>query len=158
MEKEEFMMKYIVLGVAVIALSGCSVFSPKPRQIEISAKPIDKPQLILPDATKLNLNEVEWIVITKDNAEEVFAELEKSRKDAALVGLTDEGYKVLSMNYSDIMAYIQQQNAIIAAYKNYYEESEQALEDANSQIDKANEEVKTQSEVKSEDTPFWKRW
>lgn len=150
------MMKYIAVGVMVLALSACS--SAPPRQIEISAKPIDKPQLILPDATKLNLKDVEWIVITKENAEEVFAELEKSRKDAALVGLTDEGYEVLSLNYSDIMAYIQQQNAIIAAYKNYYEESEQAIEDANSQIDKANEEVKTQSEVKSEDTPFWKRW
>lgn len=143
MEKEEFMMKYILVGVMVLALSGCGSM---PRQIEISAKPIEKPKLVLPDATQLRLGEVEWIVITKENAEEVFAELEKGRKDAALLGLTDEGYKVISTNHSDIMAYIQQQNAIIAAYKSYYEESEKAIEEQNKSIEDAQEEVNAQSE------------
>ena len=40
-----------------------------------------------------------------------------------LIGLSDDGYEILALNYSDIMAYIQQQNAIIKAYRNYYEES-----------------------------------
>src|SRR5210317_832602 len=129
-------MRFVFIALALLfalGLSGCS--TPMPRQIEVSAKPIERPPLILPDATTLKLRDLEWIVITKDNAEEVFADLESRRKDAALVGLTDEGYEILSLNYSEIMAYIQQQNAIIAAYKNYYEESEQAIEDANSQIE-----------------------
>ena len=152
MEREEFMKHIVILLGVTLILAGCAT---PPREISISATPIEKPALILPDATQLRLKDVEWIVITKDNAEEVFAELEASRKDAALVGLTPQGYEVLSLNYSDIMAYIQQQNAIIAAYKNYYEESEQAIEDANTEINKTNEQINNQEE---EDVPFWKRF
>ena len=44
-----------------------------------------------------------------------------------LIGLSDDGYEILALNYSDIMAYIQQQNAIIKAYRNYYEESRKSI-------------------------------
>ena len=134
----------IVLAVLFLAfiLSGCSS---TPRQIAISAKPIDKPELILPPAEQLRLKEVEWVVINEENATEVFEKLKKDKKDAVLIGLTDDGYEILSLNYSDIMAYIQQQNAIIQAYENYYVLSEQALTDANSEIKGAKEEVDKQN-------------
>ena len=54
------------------------------------------------------------------------------------------------MNISDIMKLLQQQKAIIAAYKAYYEESEQALEDANSQIEGAKQEVDKQNNMPQE--------
>lgn len=132
----------IVAILGLVLLSGCTS---TPRQIEISAKPIEKPQLILPPADQLNLQDVEWIVINQENAEEVFAQLQADKKDPALIGLSDEGYEILSLNYSDIMTYIQQQNAIIKAYRNYYEKSEQALEDANAQIEGAKAEVDAQN-------------
>lgn len=154
MEREEFMKHIVILLGVTLILAGCAT---PPREISISATPIEKPALILPDATQLRLKDVEWIVITKENAEEVFAELEASRKDAALVGLTPQGYEVLSLNYSDIMAYIQQQNAIIAAYKNYYEESEQAIEGANQQIQSVQSEIDSQTIVE-EKKPIWKLW
>ena len=143
-------MRLLAFALIGILLAGCS--SAPPRQIEISAKPIDKPQLILPPINELRLKETTWIIITKENAEEVFAELEKGRKDPVLIGLTDEGYETLSLNLSDIMAILQQQKAIIAAYQNYYEKSEQALEDANSQIEGAQAEVEAQQTIKEEST------
>jgi hypothetical protein len=129
-----------LLGFAL--LTGCAS---QPQRIEISAKPIEKPNLILPPAQELRLKDLEWVIINQENAEEIFAQLLKDKKDPVLIGLTDEGYEILSLNYSDIMAYIQQQNAIIKAYRNYYEESEQALEDANSQIEGAKAEVESQN-------------
>ena len=114
--------------VALIGLLFLSACSTPPRVIEISAKPIEKPKLILPPADELRLKEVEWIIITEENAEEVFKKLQEDRKDPMLIGLSDDGYEILALNYSDIMAYIQQQNAIIKAYRNYYEESEKALD------------------------------
>jgi len=149
MEKEEFMNKVIVALVGLTLLVGCTT---QPQRIEISAKPIDKPNLILPPAQQLRLNEVEWIIINSENAEEVFAQLLEDKKDPMLIGLTDDGYEVLSLNYSDIMAYIQQQNAIIKAYRNYYEESEKALEDANAQIEGAQAEVEEQNNAPQEST------
>jgi len=136
-----------LLGFAL--LTGCAS---QPQRIEISAKPIDKPNLILPPAQELRLKDLEWVIINQENAEEVFAQLLKDKKDPVLIGLTDEGYEILSLNYSDIMAYIQQQNAIIKAYRNYYEESEQALENANSQIEGAQAEVEAQNNAPQEST------
>ena len=134
----------IVLSIllAAFVLSSCTS---TPRQIEISAKPIEKPKLVLPPADELRLKDLEWVVINEENAQEVWERLTKDKKDPVLIGLTDDGYEILAMNMSDIMKLLQQQKAIIAAYQNYYEESEQALEDANSEIQGAKEEVDKQN-------------
>lgn len=142
-------MKYITILVTALLLVGCTA---TPRQIEISAKPIDKPALVLPPVEELRLKDVEWIIINKDNAEEVFAKLIKDKKDPALIALTDEGYTKLGLNMSDIMTLLQQQKEIIAAYQNYYEESEKALEDANSAIENAQVEVEAQNNAPQEST------
>lgn len=136
--------------VALIGLLFLTACSTPPRVIEISAKPISKPELILPPAEQLRLKDVEWIIITEENADEVFAKLKESRKDPMLIGLSDDGYEVLGLNYSDIMSYIQQQNAIIKAYENYYVLSEEALEQANSTIEGAQQEVKDQNSAPQE--------
>jgi hypothetical protein len=154
MAKEEPMNRDVGRGVIVLVillvafiLSGCTA---KPRVIEISSKPISKPDLILPPARQLNLKEVEWVVINEENAAEVFAKLKEDKKDPVLIGLTDDGYEVLALNYSDIMAYIQQQNAIIKAYENYYVLSEEALDDANNEIESAKQEVESQNNTPQE--------
>ena len=135
--------------VGLLFLSACST---PPRVIEISAKPIEKPKLILPPADELRLKEVEWIIITEENAEEVFAKLLEDRKDPMLIGLSDDGYEILSLNYSDIMSYIQQQNAIITAYRNYYEESEKALDEANQELEQVNVDVEAENSKPAEST------
>ena len=134
-----------ILGLALLA--GCTS---TPRQIEISAKPIDKPKLVLPPAEELRLKDLTWVVINEENYKEVFEKLKKDKKDPVLIGLTDDGYEILAMNMSDIMKLLQQQKAIIAAYQNYYEESEQALEDANSEIEGAKEQVDKQNNAPEE--------
>jgi hypothetical protein len=156
MAKEEPMNRDVGRGVIVLVillvafiLSGCTA---KPRVIEISARPIDKPELILPPAQQLNLKEVEWVVINEENAAEVFAKLKEDKKDPVLIGLTDDGYEVLALNYSDIMAYIQQQNAIIKAYENYYVLSEEALDEANQEIENAQSEVDAENNRPTEST------
>ena len=141
-------MKTLIVAIlGFVLLAGCST---TPRQIEISAKPIEKPKLVLPPADELRLKDLTWVVINEENAQEVWDKLKKDRKDPVLIGLTDDGYEILAMNISDIMKLLQQQKAIIAAYKAYYEESEQALEDANSQIEGAKQEVDKQNNMPQE--------
>ena len=143
-------MKTLVIALlGLTLLVGCTS---TPRQIEISAKPIDKPNLVLPPVEQLRLKDVEWIVITQENYQEVFDKLLKDKKDPALIGLTDDGYETLSLNMSDIMRLLAQQKAIIAAYQNYYEDSEKALEDANAQIEDAQAEVEAQNNQPKEST------
>ena len=117
------------LSLAVL-LSGCSLLTPQPQQVEISTTPVQKPQLELPQADELRLREIDWTLITPDNAEEVFAEAEESGRPIVFFALTDKGYENLGLNISDIRAYVQQQKTIIAAYENYYKESQEALDGA----------------------------
>lgn len=108
--------------------------SPQPRVINISAKPIDKPPLTLPPVDELNLRKVEWVVINKDNLEAVKARLESQGQAFALYALTGEGYGNLGLNFSDIRAMVEQQQAIIVAYENYYKQSTAAIDLANQQL------------------------
>lgn len=112
----------------LLFLAGCSTNKPQP--IEITTKPIDKPELVLPDAGELNMRDIKWVLITPENYEQVFEELGKDGRPVVLFGLTDKGYENLGLNLSDLRAYIQQQQAILAAYENYYQASEAALADA----------------------------
>ena len=110
-------------------LAGCSL-TPKPQTIEISSKPVDKPTLSLPNADELNIRDVEWVIITEENFEEKARVLSASGGQIAFFALTDKGYENLSMNLSDVRAYIQQQKAIIAAYRKYYEAAELTMNNA----------------------------
>ena len=117
-----------VLGFTIlISLAACST---KPQQIEVSAKPIDKPTLTLPPVDELNMKTVEWIVLNENNVDAVIEKLKTEGKAFALYALTGEGYGNLSLNFSDIRALVQQQQAIIAAYEGYYQAAEEAMDNA----------------------------
>jgi hypothetical protein len=117
-----------VLGFTIlISLAACST---KPQQIEVSAKPIEKPELVLPPVDELNMKKVEWIVINEDNLDEVIADLQAGGKVFAVYALTGDGYGNLSLNFSAIRAMVQQQQAIIAAYEGYYQAAEEAMDNA----------------------------
>jgi len=118
-----------VLGCMILSaslISGCATTQP----IEISTRPVPKPELVLPTADPIKARPVEWIIITEDNYQEVFDRLKKEGKNVVLFGLTDAGYENLSLNLNDIRTHIQQKNVIIIAYQNYYIRSQAALDGA----------------------------
>ena len=132
------MNELIVISlVGALLLSGCSTT----KELNITTEPIQKPALVLPNVDQLNLQDVEWFVINEENVEEVWQRLSDENKDIVLFGLTDDGYEALAINLSDIMKLVQQQKAIIVAYKDYYEDAEKALDEANSQADDVNKSV-----------------
>ena len=68
--------------------------------------------------------ELKWIIINSENAEEVFKKLEEKGTDPVLFGLTDDEYEDLAKNFAQIRNYIIQQNFVIDKYKEYYESEE----------------------------------
>jgi PBP1b-binding outer membrane lipoprotein LpoB len=96
-------------------LTGCAS-SPK-----IIDKPIlyDRPELILPRVQPVTQTKVEWTVITSSNANEKLAML-KSKENVTYFAVTSQGYQNLSLNVADLRRYIEQQNAVVAAYQAYY--------------------------------------
>jgi hypothetical protein len=120
-----------------------------PQKIVVSAKPIDKPELVLPPPEVLRMKEVKWVLLTPENFEEKLKDFEKSGRPIVFFALTDEGYENLAVNFSSIRAFIQQQQTIIGAYENYYKNANDALEKANKSIEGANEQLTSQPQESS---------
>lgn len=145
-----------VLGCGLVLsllLSGCSMFQPPIQKIEVSAKPIDKPELTLPSADVVRMRKIDWVIITPENFEQVLEDAKKNGRPIVFFALTDQGYENLGLNFSDIRALVQQQQAIIAAYEGYYKESEKALDEANKEIKGAAEQANKQPEPSK-----WQFW
>ena len=109
----------LVFGLIAILLSSCvaGVKTLQTYKIEKKREPLD---LTMP--TPLELQDVEWIIITKDNADEVFEKIKNEKNgDYALFAVTDTGYEKLSLNFADIRNKLAEQRQIILSYKEYYE-------------------------------------
>ena len=117
-------MVRLIVSVLVfgLLLNGCAGLAVK----EISNYKIEKKRepLNLPNPKPLELIDVEWIVVTKDNVDEVMEKVKAEGGDYALFAVTDEGYKKLSLNFADIRNKLYEQNQIILSYKEYYENGE----------------------------------
>jgi len=117
-------MVRLIVSVLVFGLflNGCAAVAVKELQsykIEKKREPLNLPMPI-----PLELIDVEWIVVTKDNIDEVMEKVKAEGGDYALFAITDEGYKKLSTNFADIRNKLYEQNQIILSYKEYYEDGE----------------------------------
>ena len=121
-----------------LSLAACS---PSVKQIDIVSAPLERVPLSLPEVDKLTLDEVNWIVVTEANVAEVFKDLEQKKYDLVIFGLTDRGYEDLSVNVAKLKQLVKQQNAVIAAYKKYYEQTDKAIEERNKKIDEEKNKV-----------------
>ena len=100
------MNKILSIILFAILLSGCSIGGEKKIKLFSVEKPREK--LDYPMPTPLQLEQVKWIIITSDNAEEVFAKLEAAGIDPVLFGLTDKDFEILAKNFAQIRAKLQE--------------------------------------------------
>ena len=85
------------------------------------SKPIERTPLALPQPSPLRLNKIEWIVVTPQNADAVFARLEANRQTPVLFAVTDQGYMNMAITMAELRNFINTQRQIIIQYKSYYE-------------------------------------
>jgi len=98
-------------------LTSCSSIKPlEVFNLEVKREPLNLDQ---PDIA--DFEDLDWYIITSDNAEEMFTKLKEKNLDPVLFGLTDDGYEALSKNFAQIRHYIQKQKLQLETYKNYYE-------------------------------------
>lgn len=124
------MNKIILLIVATVLLTGCSAgFGEKKIKIFQVEEPRQK--LDYPMPTPLEMEEVRWIIINSENADEVFTKLEAAGIDPVLFGLTDKDFEILAKNFAQIRAKLQETNTLLEEYKKYYEEYNIESEESN---------------------------
>ena len=109
----------LVFGLIAILLSSCAAGVKTIQTYSIEKK---REPLAIEDPAPLELQDIDWIIITKDNAEEVFEKVKNDKNgDYALFALTDTGYEKLALNFADIRNKLAEQRQIILSYKEYYE-------------------------------------
>ena len=114
------MKNYIMLAVAVLFLVGCSS-TPKVKEVAITTTAIEKLPLSLPNPQPLELQEVEWIIVTEENIEEVWQLLRDKNEGVALFALRHGDYERLALNIKDIRATIGEYVVVLKQYREYYE-------------------------------------
>ena len=112
-----------VFAVALIVfLTGCSIDGEKKIKIFQVEEP--RKNLDYPMPTALQLEEIKWIIITSENAQEVFAKLEAAGIDPVLFGVTDKDFQILAKNFAQIRQKLQETTNLLEEYKKYYETDE----------------------------------
>ena len=107
----------LLLLILTIFLTNCSGV----KQLEIFKQEVPREKLNLNTPTPLELENLKWIIITSNNAEEVFKKLEEQGIDPVLWGLTDKDFELLAKNFARIRNQLKITNDLLDKYKEYYE-------------------------------------
>ena len=115
------MKNILLLGLLAVFLTSCS---DSVKEIQVTTVEVSKTPLSIANPDPLKLQGVEWIIITKDNAMEVFEEIKSKGGEYSLFALTDTGYEQLALNFTDIRNRLAEQRQLLLSYKEYYEPEE----------------------------------
>lgn len=109
----------LVILLGAFLLSSCTTAV---KTIEVLNRPEPKTPINIDLPEPLKLKDVEWIIITPENAEEVWAKLAENPKgEVVLFALNQDGYELLAKNFAEIRTAIAEHRNVIIAYKDYYE-------------------------------------
>ena len=110
-------MSVLVSLILITSLTSCSGV----KTLEIFKTEVEREKLNLEKPTPLELENLRWIIITSNNADEVFAKLEDQGIDPVIFGLTDKDFELLSKNFARIRNQLKITNDLLDQYKEYYE-------------------------------------
>ena len=110
-------LSVLVSLILITSLTSCSGV----KQLEIFKTEVEREKLNLKKPTPLELEQLQWIIITSENAEEVFTRLEEAGIDPVLFGLTDKDFELLAKNFARIRNQLKITNDLLDKYKEYYE-------------------------------------
>ena len=110
-------LNVLVLVILATFLTNCSGV----KKLSIFKEEVPRAQLNLEKPTPLVLEQLKWIIITSENAEEVFQKLEEQGIDPVIFGLTDKDFELLAKNFARIRNQLKITNDLLDKYKEYYE-------------------------------------
>jgi hypothetical protein len=117
---QKSILNVLVWLTLVTFLTSCSGV----KQLSIFKQEVKRQELNLEKPTPLQLEQIKWIIITSENAEEVFKKMEEQGLDPVLFGLTDNDYQLIAKNFAQIRNQLKITNDILDKYKEYYEPKE----------------------------------
>lgn len=117
-------VRILLTPILFLLISGCSIlpsFGEREKPLVIQKQAVEKTPLNLPPPTPVKLREVKFVIVTPENAEQVWNELKEKNVDLVLFGMTDNDYQNLAINIAEIRNLINSQRIMLIKYKEYYE-------------------------------------
>ncbi len=104
----------VMLMVLIMACS-CSLLPT--REIQVTAKPIERKivQPVMPRA--IDLKELQWMTVTPDNWEDQLARIEEQEGELVFLAMTIPDYEVMAYNMQEIKRYITELKDVVVYYR-----------------------------------------
>jgi len=120
----KLILNVLVLLILATLLTNCSGV----KKLSIFKQEVPRAQLDLNKPTALQLEQIKWIIITSENAEEVFKKMEEQGLDPVLFGLNDKDFQLIAKNFAQIRNQLKITNDLLDKYKEYYEPEDEKKE------------------------------
>ena len=110
----------------MILMMACSCSLIPTKQIEVTAKPLERTivQPVMP--REIDLKEVRWLTITPENFEEQFKVIEDQEGELVFLAMTVPDYEVMAYNMQEIKRYITELKDVVVYYRKVTTNQEQA--------------------------------
>ena len=112
----------ILLPLLALFLVGCAGNKVKPESKVVIQKVIEKKlPLSIADPEALQLQHIEWVIVTEENIQQVWDDIRSDNEGVALFALRHGDYEKLALNIADIRAQLGEYIIILKKYREYYE-------------------------------------
>lgn len=104
-------------ALLMILMMACSCSLLPTKQIQVTAKPMERTivQPVMP--REINLKEPMWIAVTPDNWEEQLAIIEEQEGELLFLAMTIPDYEVMAYNMQEIKRYITELKDVVVYYR-----------------------------------------
>ena len=101
----------------MILMMACSCSLLPTREIQVSAKPIERKivQPIMP--REIDLKQVRWLTITPENFEKQFAIIKEQEGELVFLAMTVPDYETMAYNMQEIKRYITELKDVVVYYR-----------------------------------------
>ena len=101
----------------MILMMACSCSLLPTKQIEVTAKPLERTivQPVMP--REIDLREPMWIVVTPDNWEDQLAKIEEQEGELVFLAMTVPDYEVMAYNMQELKRYITELKDVVVYYR-----------------------------------------
>ena len=104
-------------ALLMILMMACSCSLLPTKQIQVTAKPMERTivQPVMP--REIDLKEPMWIAVTPDNWEEQLAIIEEQEGELLFLAMTIPDYEVMAYNMQEIKRYITEVKDVVVYYR-----------------------------------------
>jgi hypothetical protein len=101
----------------MVLIMACSCSLIPTKEIQVSAKPMER-QIVQPIMPReIDLRQPEWIAVTPENWEEQLAKIEKQEGELVFLAMTIPDYEIMAYNMQEIKRYITELKDVVVYYR-----------------------------------------